>query len=564
MYQKIATGESARLKARFRDRPLAALALFSAASVLTAASSKNAAAENLYTGTYAGNNLQINLDTTVEYSTFYRVNDPSAILTSGSYAGAGPNFGDGDSNFRHGLVSNEFEAVPVFDLKYGSYGVHVSGQAYLNTVYLQQNQNNAPAALNAWTPPRSTDFTSATRNVNGQNALLLDAFVYGSQNFGADGNQTLTVKVGRQTLLWGQSLFFTGNGIAAGQAPINILTADSTPNAQAQQIFSPVGQAVVTYQPNQVLTLQAYYQFEWAHDLFEGAGAYFSGADFLDKGGQRYIVGPGTYVYRVKDNTPPIQNGQFGVSLQATLGNYDVGVYALRYDSKAPEIDFNFVPRPTGGPGYNAGSYWLVYPRDIQVYGASVSTTIGAVNVGAELSGRRNMPLVGDGFNYSPTYPGGANNGTAYATGSTTAAQVSAIYVSPGIPLDPGGVSFAGEFAANHVLAYDTANKAGLTPGRDSTAGAIQFVITPTYFLNILQNLELQFPIGLEYGLFGRSQIDQTMNHGCGSVNVGVTATYLTTWTAGLTYNDYIGAPDVALNPLADRGYVSFNVEHTF
>jgi hypothetical protein len=553
------------LKRAIPDQTIGALALLTLASgAFSIAIPRGAAALNLYTGTYAGNALEINLDTTVEYSTFYRVNDPSAILTSGSYAGAGPNFGDGDSDFRHGFVSNEFEAVPVFDLKYGNYGAHVSGQLYLNTVYLQQNQNNAPAALNAWTVPRNTDFTSATRNANGQNALLLDSFVYGSQHFGADENQTLTVKLGRQTLLWGQSLFFTNNGIAAGQAPINILTADSTPNVQAQQVFLPVGQAVVTYQPNQVLTFQAYYQFEWAHDLFEGAGAYFSVADFLDKGGERVIFGPNVYLYRIKDNTPPIQNGQFGASVQATLGNYDVGVYALRYDSKAPEVDFNFVPRPTGGPGINAGSYWLVYPRDIQIYGASVSTTIGSVNVGGEISGRRNMPLVGLGLNYSPSYPGGANNDTAYATGSTMAAQVSAIYVSPGLPLDPGGITMLGEFAMNHVLAYDTANKAALTPGRDSSAGAFQIVITPTYFLNILQNLELQFPIGLEYGLFGRSQIDQNMNHGTGSVNVGVTATYLTTWTAGLTYNDYLGAPNPAFNDLADRGYVSFNIEHTF
>jgi hypothetical protein len=547
------------------DQTIGALALLTLASgALSIAVPRGAAAWNLYTGTYAGNALEINLDTTVEYSTFYRINDPSAILTSGSYSGDGPNFGDGDSGFRHGFVSNDFEAVPVFDLKYGDYGAHVSGQFYLNTVYLQPNQNNAPAALNPWTPARNTDFTSATRNVNGQNALLLDAFAYGSQHFGAGDNQTLTIKVGRQTLLWGQSLFFTNNGIAAGQAPIDILTADSTPNAQAQQVFLPVGQAVITYQPNQIITLQAYYQFQWEQDQFEGVGAYFSNSDFFDKGGERVILGPDVYLYRGKDNTPPSENGQFGASIQATLGNFDVGLYALQYNSKSPEIDFNSVPHPTGGPGINAGTYWLVYPRAIQIYGASISTTVGAVNLGGEVSGRRNMPLVGLGLNYSPTYPGNSNNNTAYATGSTMAAQISAIYVSPGIPFDPGGVSFVGEYAMNHVLAYDDANKAALTPGRDSTAAAVQFVVTPTYFLNILQNLELQFPVGLEYGLFGRSQIDQSMNHGCGSVNVGVTATYLTTWTAGLTYVDYIGAPNPTYNDLADRGYVSFNIEHTF
>jgi hypothetical protein len=54
------------------------------------------------------------------------------------------------------------------------------------------------------------------------------------------------------------------------------------------------------------------------------------------------------------------------------------------------------------------------------------------------------------------------------------------------------------------------------------------------------------------------------MNHGTGSVSVGVTAVYRVTWTAGLTYHDYIGKADTTLNPLADRSYVSFNIEHTF
>jgi hypothetical protein len=48
------------------------------------------------------------------------------------------------------------------------------------------------------------------------------------------------------------------------------------------------------------------------------------------------------------------------------------------------------------GQANNVGSYWLVYPRDIQIYGASISTDIGPANVAGEISGRRNMNLVGD------------------------------------------------------------------------------------------------------------------------------------------------------------------------
>jgi hypothetical protein len=529
------------------------LLLGGAAGALVLAAPQPAAAFNLYSGSYDGQALQINLDTTLEYSNVYRVNDPSAILTNNI------NGDEGDRDFRHGFVDNTFDALPVFDLKYGDYGVHVSGEFFVDTSYLDKNQNNSPSSFNPISTNSNNDFTSATRNVNGLNAVLLDAFGYGSKYFGANDSQEITVKVGRQTLLWGQSLFFAGNGIAAGQAPLDIIKAESLPNAEAQQIFLPIGQAVVTYQPNQTVTLQGYYQFEWAPDTFQGVGAYFSSTDVLDKGGQRLLVAPGVGFYRVKDNRPPINNGEFGGSVQLTLGNYDLGFYGLRYDAKAPELYLG--PATYGQPLTSIGSYYLVYPRDIQIYGSALSTTVGPVNVAGEISGRRNMPLV-SGAAFETSYPGSANAGALYAKGSTMAAQASFIYVSPGIPLDPGGVTFDGEVAMNHVISVDQ-NKSELTVGRQATAAAAEVVATPAYF-EVFPNTELEFPIGLTYDFLGRSEIDQTMNHGTGSFSFGVTAVYRTTWTAGLTYHDYFGKADVNLNPLADRGYLSFNMEHTF
>jgi hypothetical protein len=114
----------------------------------------------------------------------------------------------------------------------------------------------------------------------------------------------------------------------------------------------------------------------------------------------------------------------------------------------------------------------------------------------------------------------------------------------------------------NHVISVDQ-NKSELTVGRQATAAAAEVVATPAYF-EVFPNTELEFPIGLTYDFLGRSEIDQTMNHGTGSFSFGVTAVYRTTWTAGLTYHDYFGKADVNLNPLADRGYLSFNMEHTF
>jgi hypothetical protein len=536
-----------------------------------------ARAVNLYDGSQVGNQVEINLNTTISYTGFYRVNDPSAVLAGPTNA----NGNDGDSNLRHGIVGNQFEALPVFDIRDGDFGMHVSGEFYLNTTYLGTNQNNQPATVNPYTIAKTTDYTSATRNINGQNARLLDAFAFAKHTFADD--QSISLKVGRQTLLWGQSLFFTNNGLAAGQAPIDVITAEDLANPQSQQVFLPVGQAVVTYQPARGINIQGYYQFEWQPDNLQGVGSYFSTTDILDKGGERAILasvpGFGTfYSYRNPDLRPPSQNGQFGLSVQATLGEWDLGLYGLRYDSKAPEVYTFLQPGFLAGvsPGnmlskgvFQAGYYQLVYPRDIQIYGASFSTNLGAANVAGEISTRRNMPLVsgaGDDGVDGLVAPVGtfANASTAplYAVGNTFAAQVSAIYVTSGVPLDPGGITITGETEFNHLISV-TQNRAALATGRQGSAAAFEVVATPTYY-DVFPNFVLTFPIGIEYNVLGRSEIDSTMQHGTGNFTFGVTGTYESNWIAGLTYKDFLGKADTVYNSAVDRGYLSLNLQHTF
>jgi len=210
-------------------------------------------AVSLYDGSQYGNSLEINLATTFSYTGIARTGSPSARLTGNL------NGNDGDLNFAHGLVSNLFEVLPILDIRDGDFGAHFSGDAYLNPDYLMGNENHSPGTNNPISIGKDSDFTSATRNVEGENAQVLDAFAYGAVHFGND--QAFILKVGRQTLLWGQSLFLANNGIAAGMAPFDVITSDNNPTAQTQQLILPTGQVVATYQPNELLTLQGYYQF---------------------------------------------------------------------------------------------------------------------------------------------------------------------------------------------------------------------------------------------------------------------------------------------------------------
>jgi hypothetical protein len=538
------------------------LGLAGACGLLLAASPRPAEALNLYDGSQYGNNLEINLTTTVSYTGDLRVNSPSAILKPAE---------DGDANFQHGIVSNLFEVVPVLDIRDGDYGAHFSGQFYLNTSYLGTNQNDLSPFSSAIFTAKQTDFASGTRNADGQNAQLLDAFVFAQHTFADD--QTLQLKVGRSVLFWGQSLFFSGDAISGGQAPINIVSAQNLINPQAQQIFMPVGQAILTYQPRPGTTIQGYYQFEWEPDYFQGEGAYFNGNNLLDRGaGFLTLANTGTEMIgltRAKDITPPSENGQFGISLQQQVSSWDLGVYVLRFDAKAPELGIApsaSAPTPIRGATATAlsnGTYMAVYPRDIWIQGTSFSTNVGAANVAGELSFREHQPLVSNNGGLFIVMPGqNANNNPGYPVGTTWNAQLSAIYVSPGIPLDPGGVTIDGEIILNHLMSV-TQNRDLLATGGQATAGAFDVAVTPTYN-NVLPNLQVTFPTSITYDYLGRSDVDMSLYHGTGTFTTGVTATYKVSWIASLSYQDFLGKPDVLHNSLADRGFVSLNLQHTF
>jgi len=540
-----------------------------AATMLSGALPVTAHAFSLYNGQEYGNNLQISLSTTLSYSGFLRVHSPSAVLTNPATT---YNSNEGDINLQHGIVGNVFEALPVLDIKDGDYGAHFSGEYFINTTYLGTNQNNQPQSINSFTIPKNNDFASQTRLANGMNGRMLDAFVYGTQRFGNEQSQSVTLKLGQQTLLWGQSLFFGNNGIDGGQAPIDVVQAQNLVNPQSQQIFLPVGQIVATYQPNDVYTLQAYYQYQWAPDSLEGVGSYFSTTDILGPGGQRLIATtlPGLgnlYLFNTKALTPPSQNGQFGGSVQAQYGNYDVGLFGLRFDSKSPVVNIIPFGFQDTKQGYSVGNYKLIYPRDIQLYGASLGTTIGATNVSGEISGRRNMPLVVPDVESLPGQnPGNANSDPLYAVGSTLSALGSFIYVSPALSFDPGGITLLGEVEYVDVLGV-AQNKETLAPGRSKAAAAFDVEVVPTYY-NVLPHLVLSFPVSLKYNFAGNSEMDSTMNHGTGEFTAGISATYKVAWSAALDYVTFYGNPAPALTPeagqLVDRGYVTLNLQHTF
>lgn len=521
--------------------------------------------------------IDIRLDNSFEYSVLERTAPVSSYLASQ------PNSNDGDNNLRAGIVSNRVQLLTQFSASYKGFGFATSALSYYDSVYNQNTQNHDSLTYNAANEPPSK-FTQATRTQAGRDIKLRDLFVYGSEDI---SGVPVTVRVGRFVNLFGESLLFPLNGISYGQAPIDVQQAFSVPNSQAKDLFLPVGQALVTIQPTQSLSVSAYYQFEWEPFNFPPSGSYFNAyTDAGIEGGERAIAAPvGTpgfppntagYFYRGRDQSGA-DTGQFGMAIHydpITLP-VDLGFYALQYNDTEPQVYLHqsavpaFIPGVPGMPNaLKLGTYQLVYPDHIQIYGASFSNTVGALNIAGEVSARVNEPLE----SASPGLPAvlvpagvNANNSSnpLYATGNTLHYQASAIYLGPSTPLWNASTVYF-EAAGDNLIGFDKNRENFNTHYRHMALGFRTLAIVNYY--QVLPGIDINPSVGFGWNFMGLAPDtpafnDTGIDRG-GDITIGLQAVYKNTWTGNIGYTNYISPP--GRDPLADRDYAFFNVQRTF
>jgi hypothetical protein len=511
--------------------------------------------------------VQIRFDNNLEYAMGWRTAPVSKQLTSPI------NANDGDLALSHGLISNRFQDVTSLDISDNGYGFDVSDVAFYDSVYEQRSQNTSQATFNAIGSSRQ--YNATTSALVGRNIELRNLYGYG--NFSI-GSVPITLRIGRHALIWGESLFFPDNGIAYGMVPFDGALAANEPNAEVKDIFLPVGMASVSAQLTDTIRAEAYYQFEFEKTIIPPSGSYYSAFDFFDGGGERIIAAPpvqpffpGAYLFRGPD-IKHSASGNYGLALhyEPDSSPYDFGLYALQYTDRAPEI----YTYPGLGLGFTrnglaVGQYRLVYPTHIKIFGASASDTIGAWNIAGEISARLNAPLVNNGVTVLPGQQADADKNALYPTGKIFYAQVSEIYLGPATRFWNAS-ALVGEIAGSQLMSVDK-NGADFVASNGGGAGhwnAVGFhvVFTPTYF-EVRPGIDLSVPLGIAYNFWGNAPGSHTFNgsdqsHG-GEATIGVTLTYLSTWNAGIAYNQFFGP--VSYGQLfADRSNVTFNLQHTF
>lgn len=506
-------------------------------------------------------------DNTVKYSTAFRLKSQSPGLI------ADANMDDGDRNFNKGLISNRVDLLSELDLAYKNAGFRLSGAAWYDTVYNRKNDHDSPTSASQ-SSVAFDDFTAATRKLHGRKAEVLDAFVYSRFDL---GSMPANLRLGRHTVLYGETLFFGDNGIAGGQAPVDVIKLLSVPGTQFKEMLMPVNQMSGQVQLNSNVTLGAYYQFEWRSNRIPASGSYFSGADHVGPGAERFFA-PGSFAHVNFDRAgdiKPKNSGQGGLQLRYRPESEiaEFGLYFTRYHDK----DFNLYLTPSATPALpSIGTYQHVYGQDIKAFGASVSTTLAGANVAAEVSTRRDAPLVSD-----PVVAFGAGNTTgtaAYAIGNTAHANLSAIYVLNGGSLWDGGVILA-ELAWNRRLSVSK-NAGALDPNSTRDASGMRLLFAPEFF-QIAPGIDLSVPIGLGYAISGRSSTGVKFAGGAehgGDFSIGLNFDYRKTVKFGVNLVHFFGAEGTFITPNAapqatvlqyqqtnkDRDFISFSLQSTF
>jgi hypothetical protein len=519
----------------------------------------------------------LRLDNTVKFSSAIRTEAPND-------QSLGLNIDDGQRAFKQGsFISQRFDLLTELDITHDNLGFTASAAGWYDIVYNQSNSNSSQATFNGLGP--SSEFSNDARRIEGRDLEVVNA--YGHGDFRVFG-MPLTVRAGQYALQWGESIF-SPDSIAYGMAPADIIKATGVPGSQIKELLLPVPQVSFNLQITPKFSIEGYTQFEFRPNRFPAAGSFYELSDFLGDGSARILAGPNPF----NPNVPlgfyegKTENGrtfgQFGVALRFhPTTNFDLGLYYVDFDDKSPQI---YTTTPTVGGTPTAfllqniantaatgqlGTFNEGYARDIQMVGASASTSYGPINYGFETSVRFNQDLQSTNLSVLPGENVNFGDNSLYARGTTWHYVANALYIG-----EPSflwnGITAIGEISGNHLLGF-TANKQNFNPAYNHNGLGLTATVDPQYF-QVLPALDIDFPITAGWNIQGNGPWNSGYNYNTsygGYVSAGVNGVYKSAWRGGLQYTHYIGssgvneATGVAASPFLGRDFVSFNVQTTF
>lgn len=543
--------------------------------------------------------------------------DPDLIGINNGGTGFTQTGDDNRLNFKKGeTFSKIFKGVHDLELRYGDSGVFVRGKYWYDFELKDENR-----------PWKDISDSNRKEAAQSSGAQILDAFFYHNYYL---GDLPGTFRIGKQVVSWGESTFI-GNSINS----INPLDAAAfrRPGAEIKEGLIPVNMLYVSQSLTDQLSMEAFYQLEWEQTIVDNCGTFFASDVAADGCDNNYNVGnpaiaplqpfaaaagvgfdvtsEGVVLPRGGDRDAR-DSGQFGVAFRWLADAAEYGVYFLNYHSRTPYVSTTssnvtlataaalagvgtpgaFIPGLLQSAALGNSRYFLEYPEDIRLYGASFSTTLPTGTAwSGEVSYRPNLPIqinTADvtravlnpisGGTTSPiaSAPGADNRG--YNRKEVTQVQTTFTHFIDQV-LGAGRVTLVGEIGYAHVGGLESTDE--LRYGRDSIYGtpddAAQFAaygdegfVTANSwgyrlralanYSNVFAGVNLTPNLSFSHDVHGYGP-NNLFNEDAKAISVGVDAEYQNTYTASLSYTDFF---DGEYNAQTDRDFLAFSVGINF
>jgi hypothetical protein len=364
----------------------------------------------------------VTISTKLSAGAAWRMDDPDQRLIGIGNGGLAfsTNGDDGNLAWKKGdMVSSAIKLTSDISVSMGDYGLFIRGSGVYNQA-LEDADLFDPADYqpNPQKEQPLSELTAKEKAIKdhvGTDLDLLDAYVYGRWEI---FDRALLVKAGRQVLNWGESVFVQHGLNALLAADVNQLRV---PGWEIEEVQTPVGMAVVSFDVYENIGVEAFYQYEWQNTIIDAPGTLLSTNDFAGIGGTQANIGfgrvgenadgttlcspppgAGTFCVPFGSTVPrgqtikPADDGQYGAKLSfyvPFLNDMDLAFYAANYHSRLPVL--SGTSRTGATSTSDTATYFVEYPEDIQLYGLSFNTTVPWLDVAVqgEYSLKRGQPL---------------------------------------------------------------------------------------------------------------------------------------------------------------------------
>lgn len=364
--------------------------------------------------------IDISLQNRISFGLAMRTESPDSDLLGIANGGTAfsTNFDDANQNFDSAgeIFSAPLKLLSDFTASWSGFTLFARGGFGFDGV-LHRRDNFDAANYGPGTEASVAELEAkndAVRSEVGRYAEVLDLHLSASHRV---LNRTISWKLGRQIINWGESTFIQNglNAIVAANA-----NRAGAPGAELEEVFVPSANLWASMDLTSNIGIEGWYQLEWERTEPFTSGTFFSTNDFVATAGTRANIGFG----RVPENSPPgtpcaappapgtpcvpfgssiprnadnepSDSGQFGGAMRIfvpALAGADIGLYATRYHSRLPLI--SGISRTDTTATTQTAAFRIDYPEDIQMFGTSISLQGPfGVSIQAEYSYKLDQPL---------------------------------------------------------------------------------------------------------------------------------------------------------------------------